>query len=131
MRNRLQASPYRTAARRVLACRALACRALACAAAILLAPAAVAQTTPVAGAARIAAHMEVVGADGAHVGTVEKVEDGTIVLAETDRDAGGRPHAVPIAWIGTVDGKVLLTKPAAEAKAQWDQVGSPGGDPKR
>ena len=131
MWDRLQASPRRTAACRALARRDLARRALACAAAILLAPAAFAQTTPVAGAARIAAHMEVVGADGAHVGTVDTVEDGTIVLAGTDRDAGGRPHVIPIAWIGTVDGKVLLTKPAAEAKAQWDQVGRPGGDPKR
>ncbi|MCJ2007193.1 DUF2171 domain-containing protein [Methylobacterium sp. HMF5984] len=107
------------------------CRAFACAAAILLAPAAVAQTTPAAGAARIAEHMEVVGADGAHVGTVDKVENGTIVLAETDRDAGGRHHAVPIAWIGTVDGKVLLTKPAAEAKAQWDRADKPTDGPKR
>ena len=98
---------------------------------ILLAPAAVAQTTPAAGAARIAEHMEVVGADGAHVGTVDKVENGTIVLAETDRDAGGRHHAVPIAWIGTVDGKVLLTKPAAEAKAQWDRADKPTDGPKR
>ena len=130
MRTRLQASPRRAAPRRAATCRAAARRtfarrtlgeAFACIAALLLAPAAFAQTTPVAGAARIAGHMEVVGADGGHVGTVDRVEAGTIVLAGTDRDAGGRPHAVPIAWIGTVDGKVLLTKPAAEAKAQWDE----------
>lgn len=89
-----------------------------------------AQTTPEAGAARIAEHMDVVGVDGGHVGTVDKVEGRTITLTRTDRDAGGRHHTIPIEWVGTVDGKVLLTKPAADAKAGWSESGRPGDDPK-
>ncbi|WP_375464945.1 DUF2171 domain-containing protein [uncultured Methylobacterium sp.] len=68
-----------------------------------------------------------VGVDGGHV---DKVEGRTITRTKTDRDAGGRHHAVPIAWVGTVDGKVLLTKPAADAKAGWSEAGRPGDDPK-
>lgn len=100
-------------------------------AAILSATSASARTTPVAGAARIAERMEVVGADGARVDKVDEVENGTIVLTRSDRDAGGRHHAVPIAWIGTVDGTAPPTKPAADVKAQRDQAGAPKDDPKR
>ena len=98
---------------------------------LLTLTAASAQTTPEASAARIREHMEVVGVDGGHVGTVDKVEGKTIVLTRGDPDAGGTHHAIPIDWVGTVDGKVLLMKPAADAKAGWDKAGRPDDDPKK
>ncbi len=66
-------------------------------------------------------HAEVVGSDGAHVGTVDKTRDDRILLTKTDADAGGRHHSIPSRWIDKVeDAKVTLTKTAADAKAAWE-----------
>ncbi|TCQ10685.1 DUF2171 domain-containing protein [Sphingomonas sp. PP-CC-3A-396] len=66
-------------------------------------------------------HMEVVGSDGSHVGTVDKVKGDRILLTKNDRDAGGVHHSIPSRWIKTVDGKVTLSKSADEAKAAWKE----------
>lgn len=68
---------------------------------------------------RVEEHMEVVGSDGAHVGTVDKVRGDRILLTRTDKDAGGIHHSIPSRWIRMVDAKVTLAKPAADAKAAW------------
>lgn len=68
-----------------------------------------------------------VGVVGRHVGTVD---DGRIVLTKTDPDAVGDHHAIPIEWVGTVDGEVRLMRPAADAEAGWERAGRPGDDPK-
>jgi hypothetical protein len=68
---------------------------------------------------RVQEHQEVVGADGAHVGTVDKVKDDRILLTRNDADAGGRHHSIPSGWITSVDDKVTLAKSAAEAKQAW------------
>lgn len=68
---------------------------------------------------KVAEHMDVVGSDGEHVGTVDKVRGDRILLTKNDADAGGRHHSIPSRWVQTVDGKVTLTKTAAEAKQQW------------
>jgi hypothetical protein len=68
---------------------------------------------------RVEEHMEVLGADGAHVGTVDKVRGDRILLTKNDADAGGHHHSIPSRWVESVDGKVTLTKTAAEAKQQW------------
>jgi hypothetical protein len=65
--------------------------------------------------------MEVVGSDGSHVGTVDKVKGDRILLTKNDRDAGGVHHSIPSRWIKTVDGKVTLSKSADEAKAAWKE----------
>jgi len=64
-------------------------------------------------------HMDVVGSDGEHVGTVDKVRGDRIVLTKNDADAGGRHHSIPSSWLKAVDTKVTLSKSAAEAKAAW------------
>ncbi len=64
-------------------------------------------------------HMEVLGSDGAHVGTVDKVRGDRILLTKNDSDAGGRHHSIPSTWIASVDGKVTLSKTADDAKAAW------------
>ena len=44
-----------------------------------------------ADATAIREHMEIIGADGGHVGTVDKVEGESIKLTKNDPGAGGRP----------------------------------------
>lgn len=68
---------------------------------------------------RVNEHMEVVGSDGQHVGTVDKVRGDRIVLTKTDVDAGGHHHSIPSRWIQSVDDKVTIRKTADEAKAAW------------
>lgn len=68
---------------------------------------------------RVTEHMEVVGSDGQHVGTVDKVRGDRIVLAKSDTDAGGHHHSIPSRWIQSVDDKVTIRKTADEAKSAW------------
>jgi hypothetical protein len=82
-------------------------------------------------------HMEVVGSDGSHVGTVDKVRGDRIILTKNDKDAGGHHHSLPSSWLTKVDDKVTLSKTADEAKKAWrdeenrsligDQGGSSNG----
>jgi hypothetical protein len=64
-------------------------------------------------------HMDVVGSDGAHVGTVDKVRGDRILLTKSDQDAGGHHHSIPSRWIQSVDDRVTLRKTADEAHAHW------------
>lgn len=65
-------------------------------------------------------HMDVVGSDGEHVGTVDKVRGDRVILTKSDRNAGGIHHSIPCAWIETVGGdKVTLEKTAAQAEDAW------------
>lgn len=69
--------------------------------------------------ARVAEHMEVLGSDGQHIGTVDKVRGDRIVLTKSDPDAGGHHHSIPSRWIESVDDKVTIRKSADEAKDAW------------
>ena len=69
--------------------------------------------------ASVTEHMDVVGSDGSHVGTVDKVRGDRILLTKTDTDAGGRHHSIPSSWLDKVDTKVTLRKSADEAKKHW------------
>jgi hypothetical protein len=65
-------------------------------------------------------HMEVVGSDGVHVGTVDHMEGADQVqLTKDDADAGGEQHFIPLAWVDHVDQRVHLKQSGAEAKARW------------
>lgn len=57
-------------------------------------------------ASDIKEHMEVVGADGVHVGTVDCVEMGRIVLAKHDGAHGQLKHhrSLPIDLVADIDG---------------------------
>ena len=68
---------------------------------------------------KVAEHMDVVGSDGEHVGTVDKVRGDRIILTKSDADAGGRHHSIPSRWIQSVDDKVTIRKTAEDAKAHW------------
>lgn len=69
---------------------------------------------------KVEEHAEVVGSDGEHVGTVDKVRGDRIILTKNDADAGGKHHSIPSRWLQSADGnRVTLRKSAAEAKAHW------------
>jgi hypothetical protein len=68
---------------------------------------------------KIKAHMEVLGADGGHVGTVDCLRGGHIVLTKSDADADDAHHGIPAGWVAKVDRKVHLNLPAAEARTRW------------
>jgi hypothetical protein len=69
---------------------------------------------------KVKEHDEVLGSDGSHVGTVDKVRGDRILLTKNDVDAGGQHHSIPSRWIASVeDKKVTLSKTADEAKQHW------------
>ena len=69
---------------------------------------------------KVEEHADVVGSDGEHVGTVDKVRGDRIILTKKDPDAGGHHHSIPSRWLQSADGgKITLRKTAAEAKAHW------------
>ena len=52
-------------------------------------------------------HMEIIGADGVHVGTVDKIEGDRIKLTKQDAGEGshrGHHHFVPLALVAEVEG---------------------------
>ncbi len=64
-------------------------------------------------------HMEVIGADGVHVGTVDKVEGSRIKLTKADSGQGshkGHHHFIDLGLVAEVEGdKVRLSANAAVA----------------
>lgn len=68
---------------------------------------------------RVTEHQEVIGSDGAHIGTVDHVRGDRILLTRSDKDAGGRHHSIPSSWIVRVDEKVEVSKTAEQAKDHW------------
>ena len=64
-------------------------------------------------------HMEVLGADGVHVGTVDKLEGRDQVKLTKDDPDGGEHHFIPLAWVDHVDSTVHLKQSGAEAKGRW------------
>ncbi len=68
---------------------------------------------------QITEHMPVVGSDGGHVGTVDKVEEDLIKLTKQN-DPGGRAlhhHYLPVSAVAAVDGgEVRLNMDAHRAR---------------
>lgn len=64
-------------------------------------------------------HMEVIGADGVHIGTVDHVENGRIKLTKGDSGEGqhkGHHHYIELGLVAEVEGqKVRLSANAAVA----------------
>ena len=68
---------------------------------------------------KIKEHMDVIGADGVHVGTVDRVENGRIKLTKADSGEGshaGHHHFIELGFVSGVEGdKVRLSANAAVA----------------
>jgi hypothetical protein len=76
-----------------------------------------------ANAQDIKEHMEVIGSDGEHVGTVDCVKGSDkIVLTKSDPKSGGEHHVIPVSWVQRVDAHVHLTKSSKDAMAQWQSA---------
>jgi hypothetical protein len=68
---------------------------------------------------KVQEHQEVVGSDGAHIGTVDHVRGDRIRLTKTDSGAGGHHHSIPLSWVQSVEDKVTVSKTADQAKQHW------------
>lgn len=70
-----------------------------------------------ADASQIQAHMDVIGSDGEHVGTVDGVEGDRIKLTRKD-SPDGQHHYIPLSAVDTADGgEVRLNMSAADAQS--------------
>lgn len=74
---------------------------------------------------QITEHLEVVGSDGEHVGTVDHVDGNTIKLTKNDRTAAGQHHWVPLEDVeGVIDGKVRLNIQSGQVRERWLETGA-------
>ena len=79
---------------------------------------------------RIVQHMEVIGADGVHIGTVDGVADGRIRLAKRDSGQGrhkGHHHFIDLRLVADVEGQQvrLSAKAAVAVTFEEEQSGEP------
>ena len=75
-------------------------------------------------------HAEVIGADGTHIGTVDKVEGDRIKLTKKDVTQGhaGHHHFLPLSLVAEVEGdKVRLSANGAVAAELFEE--EEGGQP--
>ncbi|HMI40315.1 MAG TPA: DUF2171 domain-containing protein [Sphingomicrobium sp.] len=69
---------------------------------------------------QIREHMEVLGSDNEHVGTVDRVAGDRLILTKSDPEAGGIHHSLMCTTIERIEGdKVILDTSAEQAKARW------------
>jgi hypothetical protein len=69
---------------------------------------------------RIREHMEVIGADGTHVGVVDRMDGkDRIKLTKSDLLAAGSHHYVPVDWVDHIDKHVHLNKDSSELLSYW------------
>lgn len=72
-----------------------------------------------ANTADIREHMEVLAADGQHVGTVDHVQGNQLKLTKNDPAAMGQHHYIPTTWIDHIDQHVHLNKSSQDVTQQW------------
>jgi hypothetical protein len=63
-------------------------------------------------------HMDVIGSCGNRLGTVDRVENGSIKLTK-DSSPDNQHHYIPINWVKSVDDQVRLNKDCGAAKREW------------
>ena len=65
-------------------------------------------------------HMEVVGNDDQHIGTVDKVAGDRIILTKSDPESGGAHHSISCSDIDRVEGeRIILDCKAEDARHRW------------
>jgi hypothetical protein len=73
---------------------------------------------------RIKEHMEVVGADGAHVGTVDRVENKRIKLTKADSGQGqhkGHHHFIDGSLVADIEGNKVRLSANADVAVTMEQ----------
>jgi len=75
--------------------------------------------------ADIQEHMEVIGKDGKHVGTVDKVEGERIKLTKRDNPPGheGHHHYIDKQLVGAVEGEIVKLSVNADAVPKSEATG--------
>jgi hypothetical protein len=71
-------------------------------------------------------HMEVIGADGTHVGTVDRVEQDRIKLTKADAGEGshrGHHHFVPLALVAEVEGEKVRLSANGDVAVSFEEEG--------
>ena len=69
---------------------------------------------------QIREHMEVVGSDDEHVGTVDRTAGDRLILTRSDSESGGVHHSLSCSDIDRVEGdRVILGCAADEARNRW------------
>ena len=69
---------------------------------------------------QIREHMEVVGSDDEHVGTVDRTAGERLILTKSDPESGGVHHSLSCSEIDRVEGdRVILDLTAEQAKHRW------------
>jgi hypothetical protein len=74
--------------------------------------------------AEIKEHMEVIGADGVHVGTVDKVEGQRIKLIKADSGEGkhkGHHHFIDLSLVAEVEGQKVRLSANADVAASMEE----------
>ena len=72
----------------------------------------------------IRAHMEVIGADGVHIGTVDRVEGNRIKLTKQDSGQGthqGHHHYISTALVAEVEGDKVRLSANADVAVSFEE----------
>ncbi len=76
---------------------------------------------------RIKEHMEVIGADGVHIGTVDRLEGGRIKLTKKDSGEGshkGHHHYISISLIAEVEGNKVRLSANSDVAVMFEEEAS-------
>lgn len=77
---------------------------------------------------RISEHMEIIGADGVHIGTVDKVEGNRIKMVKADSGShGDHHHYVSGGLVATVEGNQVRLSANGDAAILLEE--EEGGEP--
>jgi Uncharacterized protein conserved in bacteria len=75
-------------------------------------------------AERIKEHAEVIGADGVHVGTVDRIECGRIKLTRKDSGEGshkGHHHFVPLDLVADIEGDTVRLSADGDVAVSFEE----------
>jgi hypothetical protein len=75
-------------------------------------------------ASQIKEHMEVIGADGVHIGTVDRVEGGRIKLTRADSGQGshkGHHHYIDQGLVAGVEGQKVRLSANADVAVTFEE----------
>jgi hypothetical protein len=73
---------------------------------------------------QISEHMEVIGADGVHVGTVDRVEGGRIKLTKKDSGEGshkGHHHFIDKSLVADIEGNKVRLSANADVAVTFEE----------
>jgi len=77
-----------------------------------------------AGRDDIREHMEVIGADGVHLGTVDRIEEHRIKLTKADSGEGsheGHHHFIPMGLVAEVEGDKVRLSANADVAVTFEE----------